>query len=364
MTAVDYSEAAVEIGRVTLAEFADGEVRVADCKALPFPDAAFDRVYAGDVIEHQDFEDGVLMLREMYRVLRPGGFLFLHTAPNAVFMRFVLPLARPPLRRIDRAGMERFDEHMKVNALVHVHEYSLLSLRRARAGRASTPVWIGADAAFGAPSTHAESRAEPAGDLRRLARPPRAGPLPSWATTSSQGGEAGRLEQAREPGRGRPGAPRNDGARRLRASTGVAMRHVPVVGLAEHRDVAPNAAEAELFSRAADVGAHRAAVHQCVIGAERREPERARESHPEHRGHHRHGPHAAPGPGVRDERLECLAHRAELRRADVVDAEARPFCGADAGIREVVRVDELIDVVAAAEHGHVAAEADPLEEIW
>ena len=160
VTAVDYSEAAVEIGRETLAEFPDAEVRVADCKALPFPDAAFDRVYAGDVIEHQDFEDGVLMLREMYRVLRPGGFLFLHTAPNAVFMRFVLPLARPLLRRIDRAGMERFDEHMKVNALVHVHEYSLLSLRRvARRAGLDAEVWIGADVLRSARHRHTQNLA-------------------------------------------------------------------------------------------------------------------------------------------------------------------------------------------------------------
>jgi len=146
VTAVDYSEAAVEIGRETLAPFPDAEVRVADCKALPFADASFDRVYAGDVIEHQDFDDGVLMLREMWRVLRPGGFLFLHTAPNAAFMRFVLPLARPVLRIIDPAGMARFDEHLAVNAHVHVHEYDLFSLRRvARAAGLDAQVWIGDD---------------------------------------------------------------------------------------------------------------------------------------------------------------------------------------------------------------------------
>jgi ubiquinone/menaquinone biosynthesis C-methylase UbiE len=158
VTAVDYSEAAVAIGRETLAAFPDADVRVADCKALPFPDGAFDRVYAGDVIEHQDFEDGVAMLREMWRVTKPGGFLFLHTAPNAVFMRFVLPLLKPILRRIDAAAVARFDEHMAVNAEVHVHEYGLLSLRRAaRAAGLDAEVWIGADVLRSAQHRHTET---------------------------------------------------------------------------------------------------------------------------------------------------------------------------------------------------------------
>jgi ubiquinone/menaquinone biosynthesis C-methylase UbiE len=144
---IDYSEAALEIARTTLASVPDADLRVADCKALPFDSGSFERVYAGDVLEHQDIEDGALMLREMYRVLRPGGFLLVHTAPNAMFMKVVYPIARPILRQIDRATVEALEKHLAVNRVVHVHEYTTLSLRRVArtAGLERAEVWIGED---------------------------------------------------------------------------------------------------------------------------------------------------------------------------------------------------------------------------
>jgi len=42
-------------------------------RRLPFPDAAFDFVYSEHMIEHIRFEDGLRMLKEVHRVLRPGG---------------------------------------------------------------------------------------------------------------------------------------------------------------------------------------------------------------------------------------------------------------------------------------------------
>ncbi|HCB34913.1 MAG TPA: SAM-dependent methyltransferase [Acidimicrobiaceae bacterium] len=45
----------------------------ADAIALPFPDACFDRVVASEVLEHID--DDSKALRELARVLRPGGSL-------------------------------------------------------------------------------------------------------------------------------------------------------------------------------------------------------------------------------------------------------------------------------------------------
>ena len=116
VSGIDYSEAALEIARSTLQEFPEADLRVADCKELPFEADSFDRVYAGDVLEHQDIEDGAVMLREMHRVLRPGGFLLVHTAPNSVFMKLVYPIARPLLKRIDERSVE-VDGRMHVEDL-------------------------------------------------------------------------------------------------------------------------------------------------------------------------------------------------------------------------------------------------------
>ena len=157
VSAIDYSEAALDIGRQTLADYPDADLRVADCKALPFEDERFERIYSGDVIEHVDFEDGIQMLREMWRVLRPGGFMFLHTSPNTWFTHFVLPLGKPVLRLIDANAVNTLEEHMKINETVHVHEYNLWSLRRvARAAGIPARVWIGADVLRSAQHRHTE----------------------------------------------------------------------------------------------------------------------------------------------------------------------------------------------------------------
>jgi SAM-dependent methyltransferase len=54
-----------------------GVVHQPDPHRLPFPDGRFDLVTAFDMIEHVD--DDIAMMREMARVLRPGGAVFLTT---------------------------------------------------------------------------------------------------------------------------------------------------------------------------------------------------------------------------------------------------------------------------------------------
>lgn len=53
-----------------------------DCERLPFPDASFDVVYTSNVLEH--LEDVRRSLKEMLRVLRPGGVM-VHSVPNVTW---------------------------------------------------------------------------------------------------------------------------------------------------------------------------------------------------------------------------------------------------------------------------------------
>jgi SAM-dependent methyltransferase len=67
----------------------------ADGQALPFPDAAFDMVLSHAVIEH--VADAALYMRELARVLRPGGSMYLSTAPYLSFAGAHLPRLAIPI---------------------------------------------------------------------------------------------------------------------------------------------------------------------------------------------------------------------------------------------------------------------------
>jgi len=79
--AADFSSVAVAKGRAFAAELGLERVdfAVADIQQMPFPEAAFDTVFSCETIEH--VPDPACAVRELARVLRPGGRLFLST-PN------------------------------------------------------------------------------------------------------------------------------------------------------------------------------------------------------------------------------------------------------------------------------------------
>lgn len=77
--------------------------------SLPFPDLAFDFVYTINVIHHVlEDEHRKTLFRDIMRVLRPGGVVFLHeiNTLNPLF-RFYMSYVFPLLRRIDE-GNERW----------------------------------------------------------------------------------------------------------------------------------------------------------------------------------------------------------------------------------------------------------------
>jgi ubiquinone/menaquinone biosynthesis C-methylase UbiE len=71
-TGIDLTEAAVELARKRFEIFdLPGEFGTADAENLDFPDESFDLVYSHGVLHHTP--DTVKAIREIHRVLRPGG---------------------------------------------------------------------------------------------------------------------------------------------------------------------------------------------------------------------------------------------------------------------------------------------------
>jgi len=72
VTGVDLSQTAVDLARQNFAWLGlDGDLRVGDGEALPFPDGAFDVVYGHGVLQYA--VDPGRIVAEAHRVLKPGG---------------------------------------------------------------------------------------------------------------------------------------------------------------------------------------------------------------------------------------------------------------------------------------------------
>jgi ubiquinone/menaquinone biosynthesis C-methylase UbiE len=145
---LDYSAAAIELTREFLSEFPDVDLRVGSVTDLPWPDDTFDRVQFSDVIEHLDADQTVPALAEFRRVLKPGGYLVVHTAPNLWFMKYGWPAARPFVKLAGHKEIAgKVDGWFKIAEEYHVNEQSTQTLRRAlsAAGFSDPRVWVDKD---------------------------------------------------------------------------------------------------------------------------------------------------------------------------------------------------------------------------
>lgn len=147
VTGIDYSEDAFEIAEELLKDVPHSSIKVADARCIPFPPNSFDRVFAGDVIEHLNFEDGIQMLKEMQRVVKPGGFLLIHTAPNTVFTKMSYKILKFVIKIINREVFSKLESHLKKGDELHIHEYNHWSLKMAarRAELSKAKIWIDED---------------------------------------------------------------------------------------------------------------------------------------------------------------------------------------------------------------------------
>lgn len=123
-TGIDYADAALGLARKLLAAHGGAAERVTlakcDAKHMPFPDHTFDRALMLDVVEHLQPWELDLALAEVFRVLKPGGRLYVHTMPNLHFYRWVYPPLRVLARvaqgkRLPRDPRSQYEHDMHVN---------------------------------------------------------------------------------------------------------------------------------------------------------------------------------------------------------------------------------------------------------
>jgi SAM-dependent methyltransferase len=136
---LDYADVALGLARRMLASHPDIESRVAfvkgDAKSMPVPERSIDAAFMLDIVEHLQPWELDATLREVRRVLRPGGTLFAHTMPNLHYYRWVYP----PLAlwaRVAQGQRPSRDPRSPYEHQMHVNEQTPAGLERAlrRAG--------------------------------------------------------------------------------------------------------------------------------------------------------------------------------------------------------------------------------------
>ncbi len=129
---IEYSPAAVKMANVTIDTHGvrdKAEVMLADARRIPVDDDTADLVTLVDVVEHLSDEELRRVLDEAYRILRPGGRVFVHTMPNKTVYRITYPLQR--LARPSRwRRWPRDPRAHDLERIMHVNEQTITSLRR------------------------------------------------------------------------------------------------------------------------------------------------------------------------------------------------------------------------------------------
>lgn len=93
---MDMSSRMIELARAKSAGAANVKFQLGSIVALPFADSAFDVVCSAGVIEYlPDYRDAI---REMHRVLRPGGLLVLSTTNLLAPSHWLRPVSQPVAR--------------------------------------------------------------------------------------------------------------------------------------------------------------------------------------------------------------------------------------------------------------------------
>ena len=127
---VDLSWEAIRISRETLGgSLGRAGLCLAHCRHLPFGDGLLHRVLLSDILEHLTREELRGAVREVHRVLRPGGLVVFHTFPNRWFYNLFYPLKRL-FWDIPRGKAGPRNPRSHYEKILHVQELSPWGLRK------------------------------------------------------------------------------------------------------------------------------------------------------------------------------------------------------------------------------------------
>ncbi len=133
---LDYAEEATLVAQEALAEIATPEdmrhitIMRSNARTLPFPDNSMDVAFMLDVVEHLYPEELAEAFTDIWRVLRPGGRLVIHTMPSLWYYYYGYPIYRAAQRL--RGEQLPPDPRMRWDYReVHVNEQTPTALRRA-----------------------------------------------------------------------------------------------------------------------------------------------------------------------------------------------------------------------------------------
>lgn len=147
---IDYARIAVQLSRkLAVMEAHNGHaigVYQASAMLLPFADHLFDRVLMLDIVEHLYPDELATAYQEALRVLKPGGKLIIHTAPNVLYDRYAYPVVRLVRMALGQGKDYPRDPRAIIpeNLHVHVNEQSMFSLARElkREGFVDVTAWL------------------------------------------------------------------------------------------------------------------------------------------------------------------------------------------------------------------------------
>ena len=108
VTGVDLAQTAIDLARKNfeLNGVTADELRVANGEELPFPDASFDVVYGHGVIQYT--ADAPPLIREMHRVLKPGGTAIFMVYNRVSWLNAMSKVMKVPLEHEDAPVLKKY----------------------------------------------------------------------------------------------------------------------------------------------------------------------------------------------------------------------------------------------------------------